>query len=147
MRLTRFLFLAFLMAAVWLTLTGASGSADLAITIATVVLMILAPFLPLAQLHFKDGQIVIASMVLALVVALAAQILSGELTALDWNNVSGLGLEFGKLWAIQQAVFQLFKDSGKLGPLLTSKPLLVAPQPPTADVPASPDPPPPPAPA
>ena len=115
------------------TAASAPDSTETAVTIATFVLMIASPFLGLAQLHLKDSQIVIASLLLALIVALAAQFFTGELTSATWGSFGALLLEFTKLWAIQQAVFQLFKDSPVLGPKLTTAPLLsssTAPAPP-----------------
>lgn len=111
-------------ALVLLSLLGvAPTSTDVAVNIATVVLMIAVPFVPLAHLPFTGPQMVVASMVLAFVVALAAQLITGELKTSDLQGGAGaLLLEFGKLWAIQQGVFQLFKDAL---PALTSKPILI----------------------
>lgn len=124
----RFFLPALLLLAVLSTAAAPADSTTVAVQIATALLMVAAPFLGLAQLHLKDEQIVLASMVLALVVAVIAQWTTGALKASDLQDgLWPLMLQFAKLWAIQQAVFQLFKDNSILGPRLTTKPLLVAP--------------------
>lgn len=122
----RLLALLVLGVAVLLSITAAAPtSTEVAVQITTVALMIAVPFVPLAHLPLTGPQMVVASMVLAFVVALAAQLITGELSTSDLQAGAGpLMLEFGKLWAIQQAVFQLFKDAL---PALTTKPLLALP--------------------
>ncbi len=108
-----------------LSLLGvAPTSTDVAVNIATVVLMIAVPFVPLAHIKLGGPQMVALSMALAFAVALVAQFITGELTAATWATAGALLLEFGKLWAIQQGVFQLFKDAL---PALTTQPILAAP--------------------
>lgn len=103
----------------------APTSTEVAVNIATVALMIAVPFVPLAHLPLSGPQMVAASMAVAFLVALVAQFITGDLKASDLQGgVGPLLLEFGKLWAIQQGVFQLFKDSL---PALTSKPILATP--------------------
>ena len=100
-------------------------STEVAVNIVTIGLMVLAPFAPLAHIKLDGPQMVLASMVVAFVVAVIAQIITGELKTSDLQGGAGpLLLEFGKLWAVQQGVFQLLKDKT---PALTSAPILVAP--------------------
>ena len=111
-----------------LSILGATApsSTDVAVNIATILLMVVTPFAPLAHLPLTGPQMVVASMVVAFVVALAAQLITGELKTSDLAGGAGpLFLEFGKLWAIQQGVYQLFKDAL---PALTTKPVLAAPK-------------------
>jgi len=116
-----------LVLAAW-SLTAAQTSADVAVNIVTVVLMVIAPFLPLAHLHLSGPQMVLASMVAAFAVAIAAQLITGDLKTSDLQGGIGpLLLEFGKLWAIQQATFAFLKDNPQVGPLLTTAPILAAP--------------------
>jgi hypothetical protein len=108
-------------------------SAEVATNIVTVLLMVIAPFLPLAHLHLSGPQMVLASMASAFIVAIAAQLITGDLKTSDLQGGIGpLLFEFGKLWAIEQGVFQLLKDSPTVGPLLTTKPLLASPAAPAA---------------
>lgn len=129
-QLLRPLALLVLSALALLSVIGAAPtSTQIAVNIVTIGLMIAAPFVPLAHLPLSGPQMVAASMVVALVVAVVAQIATGELKTSDLKGgVGPLLLEFGKLWAIQQAVFALLKDSL---PALTTKPIL-APGAPTA---------------
>lgn len=113
--------------AMFSTAAAPADSTKLAVNIATGLLMVAAPFLGLAQLHLKDEYIVLASLALAFVIAVIAQFATGDLKVADLQaGIWPLLGTFGKLWAIQQAVFQLFKDNSILGPRLTTKPLLVA---------------------
>lgn len=119
-----------ILAFVSLTAAAPSSSSEVALQIAAGVIAAITPFIGLAQLHLKDTTIVLVSMALALVIAVIAQLSTGELSTSNLP-ASALALfeEVLKLWALQQAVFQLFKDHSKIGPLLTTKPLLVAPPP------------------
>lgn len=112
------------------TIAAAPADAnDTAIKIASYVLIAVAPFIGLAQLHFDGRTMVLISMGLAVVVALIAQFATGDLVVTDLpGSIGSLAEEFAKLWAITQGVFQLFKDSKTVGPLLTDKPVLAAPQ-------------------
>jgi len=108
-------------------LGAAPTSTEVATNIATVALMVITPFIGLAHLPLSGPQMVVASMVGAFAVAVGAQLITGDLKASDLQGGAGpLFLEFGKLWAIQQAVFQLFKDSL---PALTTHPVLATPAP------------------
>lgn len=132
----RLLFVVFVACAVLSVAASAPDSTEVAVSIATVVLMVATPFLPLAQLHLDGPKIVLLSMGIAFVVAIAAQLYTGELKTSDLQGgVGPLLLEFGKLWAIQQAVYQLFKDHAQVGPLLTTRPLLASPPAPAAPAP------------
>jgi|ERR1700682_2789974 len=106
----------------------APDSTSVAINIAAILLAIATPFLPLAQFHLDGPKMVALSMVLALAIAVVASFLTGELKIATLQGGSLIVLSaFLKLWAVQQAVFALLKDLPKLGPLLTDKPVLVAP--------------------
>ncbi len=119
----------------WSLLTAAAAPAQdstvLAVNIATAVLAIAAPFLPLAQLHLDGPKMVAVSMVVALVIAVGSSLLTGDLKLADLSGGALLPLleKFTLIWSAQQAVFHLFKDSASIGPYLTDKPLLVAPPP------------------
>jgi hypothetical protein len=116
------------LAAVLSVAAAAPDSTTVAVNIITVLLMLAAPFLPLAQFHLDGPKMVLLSMGVAFIVALGAQLITGDLRASDLQGgVGPLFLEFGKLWGIQQGVFQLIKDHPTVGPLLTTAPILAVP--------------------
>lgn len=129
-RFTKLLLLVLLL--VLFTTAGSGNATALAVNIAAGVIAIVTPFIPLAQIHLKDQGIFIVSMVLALLIAVVAAYLNGDIKPSDLQgSLITLAEKFGLIWTVQQAVFQLFKDHTKVGPLLTTKPLLVAPAPAT----------------
>lgn len=93
----------------------------IAVNIATAVVAIALPFLPLAHLNLSGPKMVAVSMVAAFVVAVGASLITGDLKLADLSG-SFLPLleKFTIIWTAQQAVFQLFKDSM---PALTTKPI------------------------
>jgi hypothetical protein len=113
----------------FMSITAATtDSTTVAVNIATIVLTIAAPFLPLAQLHFDGKTMVAISMILALAIAIVANFVTGDLKVADLSGgVLPLFIKFGLVWGGMQAVYQTFKDSL---PQLTTTPLLVTPPPP-----------------
>lgn len=86
-----------------------------ALTIAAVV-MAVTPFV-LKYVKLGGPVMAILSFAVAAVVTVAAGLVSGELKQADFITVN-LYATMGALWAIQQGVFQLFKDNGTFGKYL-----------------------------
>lgn len=90
-------------------------TASTAATIAAIV-MFVSPFV-LKYVKLDGRTMAVVSFVVAAVVAVGAGFLSGELTQADFTTIN-LYVTMGALWAIQQGVFQLFKDSKTFGRFL-----------------------------
>lgn len=90
-------------------------TASTAATIAAII-MVVSPFV-LKYVKLSGPVMAIISFAIAAIVAVAAGFTSGELTSADFTTAN-LYITMGALWAIQQAVFQLFKDNKTFGKYL-----------------------------
>ena len=77
------------------------------------VLMVIAPFV-LKYVKLSGPLMALLSFAVAAVVTVAAGLVSSELASSDFTTVN-LYATIGALWAIQQGVFQLFKDNHVFG--------------------------------
>jgi len=112
---------------------AAPTSTETAVNIATIVLTLALPFIPLAHLPFSGKQMVAISMVAAFILAVIANFITGDLKMSDLSGGAlPLLVKFGLVWGGTQAVFQLFKDSV---PALTTKPILASPAAPKSAAP------------
>jgi len=95
-------------------LTGAVGAltASTAASIAVIV-MAVSPFV-LKYVKLSGPVMAIVSFAVAAAVTLAAGFASGELKQADFTTVN-LYATMGALWAVQQGIFQLFKDNKVFG--------------------------------
>jgi hypothetical protein len=111
----RRLLLALPFAAVILIAAVGPVTLSTALTIAGILMVVSPVALKYAKL---DGsKMVLLSMAVAAVVAVAAGFLSGELKQADFTTAN-LYVTMGALWAVQQAVFQLFKNNKTFGKYL-----------------------------
>lgn len=83
-----------------------------ALAIAAVI-MVISPFV-LKFVPLSGPVMAILSFAVALAVAIASGIISKELVASDFTAIN-LYATAAALWAVQQAVFQLFKDNHVFG--------------------------------
>lgn len=90
-------------------------TASTAATIAVIV-MAVSPFV-LKLVNVGGPAMALISFVVAALVAVGAGFASGELKQADFTTAN-LYVTMGALWAVQQAVFQLFKDNKTFGKYL-----------------------------
>lgn len=110
---------------------AAPDTTAVAVNIVTVLLMLVVPFLPLAQIKVSGPTMVAISFGLALAITIVAALITGDLKSTDLQSGTLVILgKAGALWSVSQIVFQTLKDHPVVGPLLTTKPLLTAPAPP-----------------
>lgn len=109
--------LTLLLPIVALLLIAAVGplTASTATTIAIVVMAVSPVVLKFVKV--SGPLMAIISFAVAVAVTLGAGFLSGELTQADFSTTN-LYVTMGALWAVQQAVFQLFKDNKTFGAYL-----------------------------
>lgn len=86
-----------------------------ALAIAAVI-MVISPFV-LKLVPVSGPLMAILSFAVAFAVAVASGIISKELVASDFTAIN-LWATAAALWAVQQAVFQLFKDNHTFGKYL-----------------------------
>lgn len=81
---------------------------EVAMALAGAVLA-LSPLL-LKYVRLAGIPMTVAAYVFALLIALAAALISGEANAIDWSSVGTVLATSGWLFAIQQLVYNLLKD-------------------------------------
>jgi hypothetical protein len=100
-----------------IALVGAVGTVttSTANTIAGIV-MVVAPFV-LKYVRLDGAKMALVSMLTAVAIAVGAGFLSGTVTTSSFDTQS-LAVTVAALWAVSQAVFQLFKDNKTFGNFL-----------------------------
>lgn len=98
----------------FVALLGAVGPVTHSTAMSIAVIVVALSPIVLRLVKISGPLMAVISFAVAAVVALAAGFLSGELSQADFTTVN-LYATMGALWAVQQAVFQLFKDNKTFG--------------------------------
>lgn len=98
----------------FVALLGAVGPVTYSTAMSIAVVVVALSPIVLRLVNLSGPMMAVISFGVAAAVALGAGFLSGELTQADFTTVN-LYATMGALWAVQQAVFQLFKDNKTFG--------------------------------